>query len=93
MARGALMAPTNIDEEGEVLSPALKATPSSAALVDHLSNWNFAAALQHCDGQSAEACTLVHALADTFGDCGWFEGRMGAIVHAAMQAFEIEEVE
>jgi len=67
------MTPPNIGDEGEVLSPALKATPSSDALVSRR--------------------TLVQALADTFGDSGWFGGRMGAIVHAAMQAFEIEEVD
>jgi hypothetical protein len=87
------MTPPNIGDEGEVLSPALKATPSSDALVSRLTNWKFGAALQHCEGQSDEARTLVQALADTFGDSGWFGGRMGAIVHAAMQAFEIEEVD
>ena len=62
-------------------------------LIDRLQNWKFEQALDYCEPE-AEYLELVEALAATFGNCGWFGGKMGVIVDAAISVITAEiEVE
>jgi len=67
-------------------------TPSSEKLISRLANWKFCQALSHLKGQPQDVCDVIQSLGDTFGDCGWFEGRMGIIIGAALEGigFSVE---
>jgi hypothetical protein len=61
-------------------------TKDSDALVGRLCNWKFNQAQNYLNGQPEYVRRVVNCLAHTFGNCGWFEGAMGAIVGAALNA-------
>ena len=52
----------------------------NAKLVSRLRNWKFDSALRYVGGE--EDAEVVYALAESFGNSGWFDGSMGVIVGA-----------
>jgi hypothetical protein len=59
--------------------------PTSKQLISRLVNWKFGQARAHMGGQPQDVQDVIDALAATFSDCGWFEGRMGIIISAALE--------
>jgi hypothetical protein len=64
----------------------------SPELQSRLENWKFASAMQYIDGEPENVENAVSALSEAFGDCGWFGGRMGVIVGAAVDGLLEREV-
>lgn len=56
-------------------------------LTGRLENWKFESAKMYVDFDvSVDERLVIEALADTYGNCGWFEGSMGLIIGAAVEA-------
>ncbi len=52
-----------------------------AALIGRLLNWKFNSALALVREDHPETVSaVVKALAETFGNCGWFDGNMATII-------------
>lgn len=62
-------------------------------LLSRLENYKFKDALQYLSGEDDEIKDLVQALADTFGNVGWFFGTLETIVNAAVNSIKPEEAE
>ena len=58
-------------------------------LLDRLENFKFEQALEYCEPDD-EWRELVEALATTFGNCGWLNGKMGVILDAAVSVVTAE---
>ena len=56
--------------------------------INRLYNWKFDSALRFAKEQSSlptsDEILAIKALADTFGNCGWFDGSLGRVVRAAV---------
>lgn len=53
-------------------------------LKSRLLNYKFRTARQYLEGESEEVIEVVHALAETFDNCGWIDGNMGTIIQACV---------
>lgn len=59
-------------------------------LIGRLQNWKFQSARKHVDNSvTPEDRKLIEALAECFGDIGWFDGYMGVIITASLEVFDI----
>ena len=56
-------------------------------LKSRLFNWKFEQALQYVDGGvDLDDLEVIKALARLFGNCGWFEGDVGALVSVVVSS-------
>lgn len=53
-------------------------------LISRLRNYKFNSAIEYLDGEDERVKIIIMALADTFGDIGWFGGSMSEIVDAVV---------
>ena len=59
-------------------------------LKERLFNWKFESALKYLDGETEEVFNIVKALADMFGNVGWFEGSLAIIVAQALESIGVK---
>jgi len=57
----------------------------NSELAERLLNWKFKSALKYLSAEDRETKKIVKALADMFGDCGWFDGQMGRLISAMVE--------
>ena len=53
-------------------------------LISRLFNYKFRSAQQYIGGEDEEVVDVVNALAETFGNCGWIDGKMATIIQACV---------
>lgn len=59
-------------------------------VINRIQNWKFQSALKMMEPE-AEEYQIVKALAEMFGDCGIFDGKMGLIVTIVVSYLICEE--
>jgi hypothetical protein len=66
--------------------PVSRVRPENENLRGRLYNWKFESAKRYLNGETDSVKRIVRSLSVLYGNCGWFEGKMGMRVGAVVDS-------